>query len=53
MTHPIHRTILLALLSICFVGLGRVASADDFEDTKAKIEAALAAAAHRLFRKLI
>jgi predicted methyltransferase len=43
MNHPIHRIVLLALLSFCFVGLGRVASADDFEDTKAKIEAALAA----------
>ena len=43
MTHPIHRIVLLALLLPCFVSLPRVASADDFEDTKSKIGAALAA----------
>ncbi len=43
MTHPITRILILALLSIGFVGLGRVANAGDFEDTKEKIEAALSA----------
>ena len=43
MTYPLHRFVLLVLLSTCFVGLNRVANANDFEETKSKIEAALAA----------
>jgi predicted methyltransferase len=43
MSHSMHRVVLLALLSTCFVGISRVASAEDFAATRVKVEAALAA----------
>jgi predicted methyltransferase len=43
MSHSIHRVVLLAFLSTCFVGISCVAIAEDFDATRVKIEAALAA----------
>ncbi len=43
MNHPIHRIVVLALLSFGLVGISASSSAEDFDVTKEKIEAALAA----------
>ena len=44
MNYPIHRIFVLALLSSSFIGISLTTSAADFDATKEKIEAALAAA---------